>query len=198
MRKARHSKTQLLSKRQSKALMLVISILIANGIIVSLFTIGRAQINNGSYSFYYTGDQAAYSSIEFRTSGPTYFFPNAEVHMELTSKFGNALENVSIFVSTDNSTWTKLPTTDGKHDVPLGTLPLNDYSPLIVYVKSFGPENVTLGAQSSPVLTLLNQCNISCYYVQSVSSESLVVLILVWVAVLSFVLQILDFLFRKN
>lgn len=150
-----------------------------------------------SGEIYATANSTVYSDFIISSTGPNYFFPNAEVHVIFRNSYGNALQNVSAWMSLDNSTWVQVPFSNGENDVMIGITPLNGFS-TTVYSRIYCTDsNVIVGNQSMHTTDLLYTSTFHLYFVSILTPQSLVVLFLVAIAIFSFLVQILEFLKNK-
>jgi hypothetical protein len=166
-------------KRLTKSIILLISIFLTITFVITLLFISRTYIEQVGGNFFYGENETTYSNLEFASTGPNYFFPNAEVHTKFEVSNYKLLENVSIWMSVDNLTWVRYSSN--------------------IYVKSYGSDaQVIFGDKLTPIYQVLNACEFRFTYMSILSSQSIIVLILVSLAVFSFLIQILDFLAKDK
>lgn len=191
---------QALYKRKilTKTSILLIAYFFTIIFVLVLLAVSRTYIVKDEGEFYATANEIVYSNVEIGSTGPNYFFPNAEVHSVFESRYPDMLENVSVWMSLDNSTWVKVPFSSGNQDVIIGTTSLNGF-PTTIYQKVYCPDvNVSVQNQSIQVIDLFYSSNYTIYFTSIFTSQSLVLLLLVGVAIFSFIVQILDFLAKEK
>jgi hypothetical protein len=181
-----------------KVTVLLISLIITLFFILALLAISRTQFAPLKEGFYLTAGETTYSNIKIELAGPNYFFPNAEIHTIFESHYGNSLENVTVCLSLDNSTWVAVPFSSGAHDVIIGSTHLDGF-PTPVYLKCYSQDATVMFQNQS--LSIYDAINSSDWYFTSysiITSQSIVLLCLTSIAIFSFLVQILDFLAKDK
>jgi hypothetical protein len=137
-----------------------------------------------------------YQTLDISSTGPNYFFPYVTVSESLTSKYYKAIANFSLSMSVDNSTWIKVPLSNEVKSVEIGIIPANSFTSTI-YVKTYFPtQNVIVQNQTIPLIDVINSFHGVITITPYFTPQSWVILILLLVAVFSFILKILEFIFK--
>jgi hypothetical protein len=175
---------------------LLISVVVTVILVIILFVVGTVGIINATDYSFGTNTNPSYSLDTINTRGPNYFFPYADVYTYVYSPYAKYIENFTFYESTDNSTWFKVPISDTKDYIKIGTASLNGFSTTIYQKIYFQYENITIQNQT---VSTADMSFVSQYYFSSLPTpQTLVIFILLTIAVFSFVLQIVDFLFRDE
>jgi hypothetical protein len=176
---------------------MILSFVSAIVFVIALMAVGRTNIKSSGSALFGT-NLTVYSSVEIESTGPNYFYPNAEIFAYFESPYADALKNVDYWMSLDNSSWVKVPFSGVRQEVSIGKTSLNGF-PNTVYFKCYCPEeNVTVQGRSESIVELLNSSTWGIFYTSIFTSQSLVLMLLVGIAVFSFLLQILDFMTRER
>ena len=164
-----------------------------------MLVVGAGGIANFSdwsvnqYSFPY------YSSFSINTKGPNYFYPYAEVSTYITSPYAQYAVNFTFYDSVDNSTWVQIPLSDNSNNFTvIGKAPLNSFA-IPIYEKLYFPyQNITVQNKTISYEDFTQSIKEQYEYKPLFTPQTTVIFILIIIAVFSFVLQIVDFLFRNE
>ncbi len=180
-------------RRFSKVNILLIAFFLTLFLVLILFGLSRTSLE-ASGSLYASENQTVFSDLTINPTGPNYFFPTAEVHVFFKNLHYNLLENVSVRMSLDNSSWIEVPLSDNNRDVVIGITSLNGFS-TVVYAQTYCPHYiVVVDNQTVSAIDLFYTSSYDVYLVSILSAQSIVVIVLVSIAIFSFLLQILEFL----
>jgi hypothetical protein len=164
-------------------------------------------------SFQFTGKEVPshpiHESIEpyYFTSktyytGPNYFFPYADLSFAVTNQYADNISGFHFFLSFDNSSWVEIPLTKPLNLPPdpfspepnvilthVGIIPLNAFSN-VLYAKCVFPLQGFDNATQNKILSAFQ----AYVYVSNIWTPlSIATIVLVSVALMSFIIQILDF-----
>ena len=163
---------------------------------------GTVKVTNATGFSFAPTSNASYTFITIKTTGPNYFFPRADVYTAITTPYAKYAENFTVYGSTDNSTWVQIPIQIPVQDtfsaVQIGTAPLNGFSFTIYYKIYFPYQNITVQNQTLTFFQFGESINNRLIFSPSPTPETTVIFILLIIAVFSFVLQIVDFVFRND
>jgi len=162
--------------------------------------VGTIKVTNVTGFSFAPSNDASYTSIVVNTSGPNYFFPDANLYAYITNPYAKYVENFTVYESTDNSTWVQIPISDNPNIfTKIGTVPLNGFSTTIYYKIYFPIQNLLVLQNQTLSFYQFGESFVNGYLLNPLPTpQTTVIFILLIIAVFSFVLQIVDFLFRNE
>ena len=186
----------MIKHRRAVILLLTIVLVIISDII--LFHTGDINATDPSvFSTTFTvSNTTSYFYFQANTSGPSYFFSAGKVYQSISNPYANEIGIFNVYMSTDNSSWVAIPFSNTEKLVEIGEVQLNSFS-IKIYVKYFFPPQPVVNETVS-VKTIeesfIGKTIIKIPY----TPQTDIIIFLVTVAMFSFILQILDFLFKPT
>ena len=168
----------------------VISLFLTSFLFIFVLALGQWSLTKlESSSWFYENPNHYYFSIHMSTTGPSYFFPFESVSASLSNPYAEEIKGFWLFMSTDNSTWIEIPLSGLKTE--FGKILVNNFN-VDMYAKCyFPPQNTT-----TPKTTILQSFNYQISGSSAYTPQSLVLLVLVYIAVFSFILKIVEFILK--
>jgi hypothetical protein len=155
---------------------------------------------------FHESNEPYYFTIKTYYTGPNYIFPYADLSFAVVNQYNDKISGFHFYVSFDNSSWVEIPLTrllNIPQDFPpipnfiltdVGTIPLNGFSNTLDAKCVFPPQ----GFDNATQTRILNSFQ-AYMYVQAIwTPQSIATVILVSVALMSFIIQILDFWTREK
>jgi len=145
----------------------------------------------------YESTEPYYFTIKTNYTGPNIFFPYAELWFEIANPYSNEISGFHFFVSFDNSSWVEIPLTKPEPNYNLtnvGIIPLNGFTN-VLYTEEIFPQQ---GFDNATKTRILNSFLVVFYVSPIWTPQSIATIILVWVALTAFIVQILDFSFKRE
>lgn len=173
------------------------------------------QFTNSSFQFTYNGHpsnpfresaEPYYLDIKTNYTGPNYFFPSATLAFAVANEYSDEIKEFHFFISFDNSSWVEIPLTKPLHIIPdpfpelnytltyVGRLPLNGFSNEFYAKCVFPPQGLNDTANARIMDAFGAYMLVSPLW----TPQSTATVVLVSVALLSFIIQILDFCFKER
>jgi hypothetical protein len=183
--------------RHRKAIILLLSIVLVLISDYPILVLADIHVSNttGSTGFK-VSNEPSYFYLQINGTGPNYFYPVAYVNVSCSNPYANEIGTFECYMSLDNSSWTDIPFSTVPKIVELGDIQLNSLSTKI-YVKCYFPpqsvQNQTASAQTIEQ-SFRASVNIDAPY----TFQTAIITTLLDIALFSFFLQILDFLFDRN
>lgn len=156
---------------------------------------------------FYESTEPYYFTIKTYYTGPNYFFPYANVAFAFINQYNDEISGFHVYISFDNSSWVEIPLTKPSNIPPdpfgggpnviltdVGIIPLNGFSN-ILYAKCIFPPQ---GFDNATQTRIMNSFQGYMYFNSVWIPQSVATVILVSVALMSFIIQILDFWVEKQ
>jgi hypothetical protein len=146
-----------------------------------------------------------YFTMKTYYAGPNYLFPYASVAFAVINQYNDEISGFYFYISLDNSSWVEIPLTKPLNIPPdpfggpsailtdVGIIPLNGFSNVIYAKCIFPPQGFDNATQTRIMNSFQGYVYISSVWIP----QSVATVILVSVALLSFIIQILDFWVEK-
>jgi hypothetical protein len=142
-----------------------------------------------------------YFTIKTNYVGPNYFFPYANLDFAVINQYNDEISGFHFFLSFDNASWVEIPLTKPLNIPPdfppepnfiltnVGIIPLNGFSN-VLYAKCVFPRQ---GFDNATQTRIFNSFQVYVYVETIWTPQSIATVVLVSVALMSFIIQILDF-----
>lgn len=147
-----------------------------------------------------------YFTIRTNYTGPNYFFPYANLAFAVANKYNDEISGFHFFLSFDNSSWIEIPLTKPLNVPPdfppepnyiltdVGIVSLNGFSN-VLYAKCVFPSQ---GFNDATHARIMNSFEAYMYVEPIWTPQSIATMVLVSVALISFIIQILDFWVKEK
>jgi hypothetical protein len=189
------------------------SLTLSFGFVIGLIWTSFQWGNNDVHSILvHESTEPYYFTIRTNYTGPNIFFPYAELSFAIANQYSDNISGFHFFLSLspDNSSWVEIPLTKplivpsdivlGQNSTQynttnVGIIPLNGFSN-VLYAEEIFPQQRFDNATQTRILNSF----IAYFYVAPIwnTPQSIATIILVWVALTSFIIQILDFSFKEK
>jgi len=183
------------SKKNS---ILIVSLAVTAVLVIIIFIIGIGGVKQVSGFSLGPENNPSYSTDVLSIYGPNYFFPYAEASTYITTPYANYMENFTIYESVDNSTWVQVPVSDTIHYTKIGVVSLNDVNIKIYEKVYFQWDNITVENRTVTINDFADSLDGRFQFNPLPTPQTLVIFTLLMIGVFSFVLQIMDFLYRNK
>lgn len=146
-----------------------------------------------------------YFTIKTYYTGPNFFFPYANVAFAVVNPYNDEIDEFHFSISFDNSSWVEIPLTKPLNFAPdffgesnviltnVGTIPLNGFSNVLYAKCIFPPQGSDNATQTRIMNSFQAYIDVESIWIP----QSVVTVLLASVALMSFIIQILDFLVKK-
>lgn len=134
------------------------------------------------------------AEISVSTIGPNYFFPYSYISSTLTNKYSDEIKGFNLEMSTDNVSWVEIPLSNVNKFTSFGIISINTFSDTVYARVSFPNQNQTESTTNNILSSFTWSIEINPLF----TPETIVVFILLSLALFSFVVQILDFVFTEK
>ena len=191
----RKAKNWLKSKKFAIFLVALISTLVLDIVLVQVGDI-HASANAGIMKgLPLISATPTYFYVQMNVSGPSYFFPVGEVGASFSNPYANEISNFTVKMSLDNSTWVNVPFSSTPKIVDLGQAQLNGFYVRVYVVLYFPPQS---GYGTVPANVVVKAFNLHVYVDAPYTPQTWLLLILLFIALFSFIIQITDFFFKEK
>ncbi|MGD0450199.1 MAG: hypothetical protein ABSA79_03960 [Candidatus Bathyarchaeia archaeon] len=165
------------------------SIFITIFLFVSILIIGAWHLEGVKNFYMNESSEPTFSFFQITTTGSNYFFPNGIAHFSLSNPYSDEIKDFHFYVSFDNQSWVELPVSNTTNYVQAGETPVGmDIN--VFTMSTFPSQNTTLPINSS--------FQFSFFISPIMTPETIVIMIVLIIAIFSFTLQILEYIFLKG
>jgi hypothetical protein len=192
--------------RNRKESILVVSIILTVIFVSLLISFSFQFANNQKFNPFHESAGPYYFTFRPNDTGPNYFFPYASLDFAVANKYIDEISGFHFFLSFDNSSWVEISLTKPLNIPPdfppepnyilthVGIISLNGFSN-VLYAKCVFPLQ---GFNETTQTRIINSFEGYLYISPCWTPYSIAAIILLSVALLSFIIQILDFCFKDG
>jgi hypothetical protein len=172
-----------------KSQVLIASMTITVGLFTGILIIG-AWHYTGAKNFYIDESSSySFSSFQITNTGPNYFFPVAKISFSMVNPYADQLKDFHFYMSFDNQSWVEIPVSNTTKFVEVGLVSSTAVDTTVYTMWLFPSLNTTLPVIDSFTFEFL----VSPVF----APQTVVIMIVLFVALFSFILKILEFVYLK-